>query len=494
MNGPKNLMPEFESPWVYDTVAKTLSDGFWVLNASGTMDAIVVGTVRANYDLGFVDFTKPVKDGGVITGIGASAFNGNKVVRDVRLPDTLKTIADYAFSGCTSLTNVVPCIPQSVTSVGRQAFYACSALASDVRIGFGAEPCTFGIHPFNGCSSVRDAQVGPQVTALPDYFFNGATSLTNVTLHADVESIGQYAFTGCSALRTVTPFLPSALTSIGLQAFYNCTSLAGALVLGTSGRPVTFSGNWQFGITEITNAVLGAGVTAVPDYCFKQSKLQNVEMEAVRTIGTDAFRECKSLRSAVLPKTLESIPSAAFMSCSELQDVGSPFLPPALTNVGWGAFYDCGKLTVPLVLEAAKKRDIALPSTAQFGLLPTAEIVIGRYQTMLTSQMFNMCTSVRRLKFKGKPTYQSGTFASWTARQAIVYLPRDNAEWMGMLNDAKLVTPWDSLTVDVRETFFDVFGPNEPVPYGLASASFNPPNQWVTKWNPNANGTKLVFR
>ena len=60
--------------------------------------------------------------------IGASAFNGCAKLESINLENTnLAVIDDYAFSSCTSLTQVT--IPQSVTAIGAAAFYNCSNLA-----------------------------------------------------------------------------------------------------------------------------------------------------------------------------------------------------------------------------------------------------------------------------------------------------------------------------------------------------------------------------
>ena len=67
------------------------------------------------------------------------------------------------------------------------------------------------------------------------YYVDGATrialapavpreSLTSVTLHPDTTEINQYAFRSCSNLPSI--IIPERVTSIGVSAFYVCTSLA----------------------------------------------------------------------------------------------------------------------------------------------------------------------------------------------------------------------------------------------------------------------------
>ena len=53
-------------------------------------------------------------------------FRGNVNLTFVNLPDTLTSIGDYAFYGCTSLPEIA--FPSSLTSIGQYAFNGCSSL------------------------------------------------------------------------------------------------------------------------------------------------------------------------------------------------------------------------------------------------------------------------------------------------------------------------------------------------------------------------------
>ena len=55
------------------------------------------------------------------TSIEADAFNGCKYLTKITLPDTIKTIGDYAFYRCESLESIN--IPSSVEYVGSTAFH-----------------------------------------------------------------------------------------------------------------------------------------------------------------------------------------------------------------------------------------------------------------------------------------------------------------------------------------------------------------------------------
>jgi len=142
-----------------------------------------------------------------VTGIGAKAFNSNRNITKVIIPNSVKTIMnggyidDYgAFFNCTSLTSVT--IPDSVTSI---------------------EESTFA-----NCTSLTNINIPKSVTSIKNGAFADCTKLAGVNIENGVTEIlsgGNYygAFSGCTSLAGIT--IPSSVTIIGEWAFYNCTGL-----------------------------------------------------------------------------------------------------------------------------------------------------------------------------------------------------------------------------------------------------------------------------
>ncbi len=93
-------------------------------------------------------------------------------------------------------------IPNSITSIGGQAFYGCSDLSSVI--------------------------IPNAVTRISAQVFYGCTSLTSVTIPNSVTSIEMWAFYGCTSLTSVT--IPNSVTSIGIGAFLNCTNLTSVTI------------------------------------------------------------------------------------------------------------------------------------------------------------------------------------------------------------------------------------------------------------------------
>lgn len=122
--------------------AGTISYDGWTLAFSGENNGgIIINSGNDNTlagDGGVLDLSLPMRDGNdneyYVRAINQNAFrSGNSYnpsldvskLKELRLGDKITSIANYAFSGCTSLTNVIPFIPDSVTVLGRNVFASC---------------------------------------------------------------------------------------------------------------------------------------------------------------------------------------------------------------------------------------------------------------------------------------------------------------------------------------------------------------------------------
>ena len=153
-----------------------------------------------------------------VTSIEEYAFSGCSGLTEVTIPTGVTSIGDGAFSGCKGLTSVS--IPEGVTIIGVSVFSGCSGLTS-VSIPEGVT--IIGYAAFSGCSGLTSVSIPKSVTVIGMYAFSGCSGLTSVSIPEGVISMGMYAFSGCKSLTSVS--IPESMTSIGIQAFSSCSNL-----------------------------------------------------------------------------------------------------------------------------------------------------------------------------------------------------------------------------------------------------------------------------
>ena len=237
-------------------------------NLTWTLDSEGVLTISGNGDMngyGFLSapwhYSSEVKSAVIadgVTSIGNEAFYHCTSLTSVTIPDSVTSIGDRVFSYCTSLTGIwvaegnshyssdasgvlfnkdktslVQCpgafaaytIPDSVTSIGRYAFYGCTSLTSVTIPG---SVTSIGVYAFDSCASLISVTIPDGVTSIGDSAFDYCTSLTSVTIPGSVTSIGDSVFYHCTSLASVT--IPDSVTSIGRYAFAYCKSLTSVAI------------------------------------------------------------------------------------------------------------------------------------------------------------------------------------------------------------------------------------------------------------------------
>ena len=164
--------------------------------------------------------------------------------KNTAIPNSVTSIGDYAFSGCSSLTSVT--IPNSVTSIGKSAFSRCSRLT---LVTIPNSVTEIGRNVFQGCSRLTSITIGNSVTSIGDYAFNGCSRLTSVTIPNSVTSIGSNAFYECSRLTSVT--IGNSVTSIGYYAFCECFGLT-SVTIGNSVKSIgQYAFYWCTSLTDV---------------------------------------------------------------------------------------------------------------------------------------------------------------------------------------------------------------------------------------------------
>ena len=275
-----------------------------------------------------------------VESIGDYAFYNCTSLTSVTIPNSVTSIGNDAFYGCSSLTSVT--IPDSVTSIGYSALSSCTSLTS-IEVSYDNENYSSvdgvlfdkdktKLIQYPAGSNRTIYSIPNSVISIGSDAFVGCTSLTSVTIPNSVTSIGGSAFSGCTNLTSIT--IPDSVTSIGSYAFEDCTSLTSV----TIGNSVTSIGGSAFsGCTSLTSITIPDSVTSIGDYAFYEcTSLKSVTIpDSVTSIGWSAFYNCRNLTSVTIPNSIESIGDNAFNGCSKLKKIE---VPDSVTYIGSKAF------------------------------------------------------------------------------------------------------------------------------------------------------------
>ncbi|MBQ8425688.1 MAG: leucine-rich repeat protein [Clostridia bacterium] len=370
------------------------------------------------------------------------AYQGIKT--EITIPNTIKIINSYAFSGYRNLTGIE--IPDSVNSIGEGAFYGCW---------------------------VKSITIPSGVTSISDDLFKSSIYLTSVYIPDSVTSIGEGAFCDCRKLTSIT--IPSSIKTIGKMAFLHSDVLTNINYNGTiadwcniefgdySSNPMYYAEHFYlksnneykevkkleipetvtelksyafYGFNNISEIIVPNSVISIKESVFyKCSNLQKLTIPFVgssetesdnlgyilgwgdsrpsikevivtngKTIGKQTFYYWKSLTSVTIPNTVESIDENAFKDCSGLISI---VIPKSVTSVAFGAFAGCTSLssiTLPKVYTGKESFGeyfgyiFGTTSSYNSEYIPSSlKTVTLTNCTSIASMAFSCCSSLTRI-------------------------------------------------------------------------------------------------
>ncbi|MCH5187231.1 MAG: leucine-rich repeat domain-containing protein [Oscillospiraceae bacterium] len=409
-----------------------------ILFTSSALGAEVYGNltyeIRGGYieitgcnDTAAVEVNIPAEINGLpVTKISASAFQKNKNLRAITIPDSVTRVGAAAFEGTAyyndasnwenghsdedalyigsylidasvysgyfevkegttcladflfeykALENIK--LPDSLQSIGDGAFFGTHLRSIDIP----ANVEYIGEEAFRFCSFLTDINVSEHnscYSSTDGVLFSGGMSelliypyekqLTSYTVPDGVKGIRSEAFYDNRYITSVK--LPESLKTVGSKAFYSCLSLA-----------------------EITMS----GVEYIDEEAFSGCGLKSVILpDSLRYIGANSFFHCSSLTTVKLNSGLETISESAFDSCILLTDIS---IPESVTEIGEHAFSYCVELKTADIKASIDR----IPNYMFYLCYSLSDVTFSQSIKTIGESAFNSCKSLRDIP--GEITY-----------------------------------------------------------------------------------------
>lgn len=185
-----------------------------------------------------------------VTSIGDMAFRNCRKLISVKIPNSVKSIGENAFSNC-DLESIT--IGNGLRLIKRNAFYReygewklkivnISDVSAWCAIKFEnewANPIRLSYSLYVNGEIAKSLVIPQGVTSVSDYAFNSCNSIESIILPNSVISIGKYSFSGCM-LTSLT--FPNSIINIDNHAFQSCTNLVSITIPNS----VTTIGDYAF--------------------------------------------------------------------------------------------------------------------------------------------------------------------------------------------------------------------------------------------------------
>lgn len=363
-----------------------------------------------------------------------------KNITEVIVPETVKTIGGNAFYKCSALTSLQ--LPSGVEEIGDYAFYECSALAIDVTLP-GLNKLGDGAFQVSGIKSLN--LTGAPLATIPEFAFGQCFNLASITLNEGLSIIKSSAFTGAVVTELTIPSTVTDIYTVGIWSKIkkliskattpptlrnsrqlNCPLFvpngcvtayrqADRWVESTSviavGEMQTGGLSFYFGDTDALLYNVDTDVTG-SDVVIPATVEQGGNSYTVNEMRAALLKNSAAVKSVTIPASITQIPNDAFRNCTGLTSVT---MPATVTSIGAYAFNGC-KALPSVVLPAS------LGSIGEYGFLgckALTSIELPAALTEIGEMGFFNCSKIKELELPASLTTM-GSNAFWNVGIKVV--------------------------------------------------------------------------
>lgn len=280
-----------------------------------------------------------------ITEIPDDAMSGKTQLQELTLPTGLQIIGKRAFQNCPYLTGELD-LPTTLTSIGESSFvgtnYTSVKLPNSLK--------TIGDYAFNNLPIQQRLVLPNRLTSVGAHAFDG-TKITGLVIPDGVKSIGDGAFAETPIEGHVT--IPDGITYLGEGAFRNTrissvflpnsvTTLCTGLFQGCSNLNLVYvpdnftdMSNYAFdGCGALTTLRLSANTATMGEYSLQSTPLEYVKVPSqVEVLSKGVLKNCTKLESLSLPANLKTVEAEALYGCTALRNMSvEAITPPTIKN------------------------------------------------------------------------------------------------------------------------------------------------------------------